>query len=182
MSSTCYFNCHPVLPKRTSPLLSILCWGPLGLWGKPLGGIRPLAIRGRFYQLVRWAIFQQIRDDLGRHQRRPFGVATQIHFSRGTCGRWVATTHIFLLFVAQLPLLGLSVQPSKCVAWSSFGREAFAVLPQGVIYASDGIRLLGLPLGTHDYVGGFLSSALEEERRVILMLNRQSIIALEHIL
>ena len=29
----------------------------------------------------------------------------------------------------------------------------------------DGIRLLGVPLGTEEYVGGFFSPALEEDRR-----------------
>ena len=71
----------------------------------------------------------------------------------------------FSHFIAQLALLGLSVQPSKCVAWSPSGLGAFVVLPGGVSYAPEGIRLLGVPLGTEEYVGDFLSSALEEDRR-----------------
>ena len=49
----------------------------------------------------------------------------------------------FLHFVAQLALLGPGVHTSKCVAWSPFGREAFGELPEGVGYATDGIRVLG---------------------------------------
>ena len=70
----------------------------------------------------------------------------------------------FSHFVAQLALLGLSVHPSKCVAWSPCELGVFAVLSEGVSYATEGIRLLGVPLGTEEYVGGFLSSALEEDR------------------
>ena len=54
----------------------------------------------------------------------------------------------FSHFVVQLALLGLSVQPSKFVAWSPSGLTAFAVLPKGVSYAIEGIRLLGVPLWT----------------------------------
>ena len=50
------------------------------------------------------------------------------------------------------------------MAWSPSGLGAFVVLPEGVSYATEGIRLLGIPLGTEEYVGGFLSSALEEDR------------------
>ena len=67
-------------------------------------------------------------------------------------------------FVAQLALLGLSVQPSKCVAWSPSKFGAFLILLEGVSYATEGIRLLGVPLRIEEYVGGFLSSALEEDR------------------
>ena len=70
----------------------------------------------------------------------------------------------FSHFVLQLALLGLSVQPPKCVAWSPSGFGVFPVLPEGVSYVTEGIRLLGVPLGTEEYVGGFLSSALEEDR------------------
>ena len=57
------------------------------------------------------------------------------------------------------------MQPSKCEAWSPSGRGAFDVLPDGVRYASDGVRVLGVPLGSAEYEGGFLVSALEEDRR-----------------
>ena len=41
----------------------------------------------------------------------------------------------FVHFDAQLALLDLCVQPSKCVAWSPSGPEVFAgVLPEGVSY------------------------------------------------
>ena len=70
----------------------------------------------------------------------------------------------FSHFVAQLALLRLSVQPSKCVAWFPSGLGAFVVLPEGVSYAMEGIRLLAVPLGREEYVGGFLSSALEDDR------------------
>ena len=43
----------------------------------------------------------------------------------------------FLHVVAQLALLGLIVQPSKCVTWSPSGLEVFAVLPKGVSHAID---------------------------------------------
>ena len=69
----------------------------------------------------------------------------------------------FLHFIAQLALL--IVQPSKCVSWSPSGLEAFAVLPECVSYATEGIRLLGVLLGAKGYVGGFLSLASEEDRR-----------------
>ena len=71
----------------------------------------------------------------------------------------------FLHFVVPLALLGLRVQPSKCVAWSRSGLEAFIVLLEGVNHATDRIRLLGVPLGTKEYAGDLLSSALEEDRR-----------------
>ena len=71
----------------------------------------------------------------------------------------------FSHFVAQLALLGLSVHPSKCVAWSPSRREAFAVLLEDISYATDGIRVLGVSLETQEFVGGFLSSTLEEDRR-----------------
>ena len=64
------------------------------------------------------------------------------------------------------------MQPSKCVAWSPAGLRAFGVLPEGVSYATEGIRLLGVPLGTEEYVGGFMSSALEEDRRGLDQLER----------
>ena len=66
----------------------------------------------------------------------------------------------FSYFVAQLVLLGIYVQPSKCHAWSPSKREAFGDLLEGVSYAAGGV-----PLGTKEYVGEFLSSALEEDRR-----------------
>ena len=50
------------------------------------------------------------------------------------------------------------------MAWSPSGLGAFVVLPEGVSYAMEGIRLLGVPLGTEEYVGGFLMVALEEDR------------------
>ena len=53
----------------------------------------------------------------------------------------------FLHFVAQLTLLVLNMQPSKCVAYSPSRLEASVVLPQGVSYATEGLRLLGVPLG-----------------------------------
>ena len=71
----------------------------------------------------------------------------------------------FVHFVVQLALLGLEVQPSKCVAWSPSRRGAFDVLPDGVGYASDGVRMLGMPLGSAEYEGGFFLPALEEDRR-----------------
>ena len=67
----------------------------------------------------------------------------------------------FVHFVVQLALLGLEVQPSKCVAWSPLGRGAFDVLLDGVRYASDGVRVLGVPLGSAEYEGDFLVSTLE---------------------
>ena len=39
------------------------------------------------------------------------------------------------------------------------------MLPDGVRYASEGVRVLGVPLGSAEYVGGLLVSALEEDRR-----------------
>ena len=76
----------------------------------------------------------------------------------------------FVHFVVQLALLGLEVQPSKCVAWSPSGRGAFDVLPDGVRYASDGVRVLGVPLGSAEYEGSFLVLALEEDRRGLYRL------------
>ena len=65
----------------------------------------------------------------------------------------------FLHFVAHLALLGLSVRPSKCVAWFPSRLEDFLILTEGVSYATEGIRLLGVPLGKEEYVRGLLSLA-----------------------
>ena len=50
------------------------------------------------------------------------------------------------------------------MAWSPSGFGVFLVLPEGVSYATEGLRLLGVLLGTEEYVGVFLSSALEDDR------------------
>lgn len=59
----------------------------------------------------------------------------------------------FLHDVAQFVLLGLCVQLSTYVTWSLSGLEAFALLPEGVSYATNGIQLSGAiqigPYWTH---------------------------------
>ena len=63
-------------------------------------------------------------------------------------GPFARVVEAFLRFNSQLALLDFSVQPSKYVAWYPSWLEAFAVIPEDVNYATDGIRLLGVPVGT----------------------------------
>ena len=72
----------------------------------------------------------------------------------------------FSHLAAQLALLDLDVQTSKSHAWSPSGSEVFAgILPEGVSYVPEGVRLLGVPMGSEEYVGEFLTLALEKDRR-----------------
>ena len=56
------------------------------------------------------------------------------------------------------------MQPSKCVAWSPSGLEAFEVLLEGINYATKGVRQLRILLAMEEYVGGVLPAALREDR------------------
>jgi len=54
-------------------------------------------------------------------------------------------------------VIGLSIQPQKCVVWSPFN------LPLDFNTPSKGIRVLGVPLGTLTFTSSFIKDALQED-------------------
>lgn len=63
---------------------------------------------------------------------------------------------------SELALLGLRVQPQKCLGWSPSGLPSDFVLPPGFVCPSDGIRVLGSPVGTESFCSTFISDTLRQ--------------------
>ncbi len=60
-------------------------------------------------------------------------------------------------------MIGLSIQPHKCVAWSHFGLLFDFNAPSQFTTPSKRIRILGVPLGTSSFTSSFIKDALLED-------------------
>jgi hypothetical protein len=65
-----------------------------------------------------------------------------------------STIHLaFDHFVSQLALMGLMMQPSKCLTWSPFNPLDFSP-PIGFCYPSNNIKILGISFGSTSFFNG----------------------------
>ncbi|KAL2612029.1 hypothetical protein R1flu_023721 [Riccia fluitans] len=61
----------------------------------------------------------------------------------------------------HLSTMGLTIQPTKCVAWSPSGLPSSLSLPPGFTLPFAGLRVLGAPIGSDSFKASFMRDALE---------------------
>ncbi|KAL2653713.1 hypothetical protein R1flu_021841 [Riccia fluitans] len=141
---------------------------------KPSGGVRPIVVGEVLYQLVACTLGFQFREALADHfSPLQFGVAT-----RGGCETmnnglgatldlhpdWVilqAIVPAFHTLEDHLLAVGLTVQPTKCAAWSPSGLSSSLSLLPGFSLPSAGLRVFGAPIGSDSFQASFVRDALE---------------------
>ncbi|KAL2632598.1 hypothetical protein R1flu_004077 [Riccia fluitans] len=62
----------------------------------------------------------------------------------------------------QLASVGLTIQPTKCTAWSPHGLPPSLSLPEGFRVSTTGLRILGAPLGPDSFVQTYAVETLQE--------------------
>jgi hypothetical protein len=72
-------------------------------------------------------------------------------------------TYVFDYFLTQLTLIGLRVKVSKSKLWSPLGISPSIEIPQGCILVTDGLHILGMPMGSQDFATHFLDEVLFED-------------------
>jgi hypothetical protein len=61
--------------------------------------------------------------------------------------------------LTQLALVGLKIKVSKCRLWSPLGISSSIEIPQGYILVINGLCILGVLMGSQDFVTHFLDEA-----------------------
>ncbi|KAL2649352.1 hypothetical protein R1flu_017480 [Riccia fluitans] len=61
----------------------------------------------------------------------------------------------------HLLVVGLTIQPTKCAAWSPFGLSSSLSLPLGFSLPFAGLCVLGTPIGSDSFQASFVRDALE---------------------
>ncbi|KAL2635415.1 hypothetical protein R1flu_006894 [Riccia fluitans] len=72
-----------------------------------------------------------------------------------------AVVPAFHTLEGHLSAVGLTVQPTKCAAWSPSGLSSSLSLPPGFSLPSAGLRVLGAPIGSDSFQASFVRDALE---------------------
>ncbi len=68
-------------------------------------------------------------------------------------------------FQTKLHVMGLSIQPQKCVAWSLSSLPPDFNTPSWFTTPFEGIRVLGVPLGTFIFTSSFIKNVLQKDAR-----------------
>jgi hypothetical protein len=71
--------------------------------------------------------------------------------------------HAFDHLLTQLALVGLRVKVSKCKLWSPSRTFSNINIPQGYTFVTDGLHILGVLMGSQDFVMHFLDGALFQD-------------------
>jgi hypothetical protein len=66
-------------------------------------------------------------------------------------------------FQIELRAISLSIQPQKCVAWSSSGLPPNFNTQSQFTTPFEGIKILGVPLGTITFTSSFIKEALQQD-------------------
>jgi hypothetical protein len=69
-------------------------------------------------------------------------------------------TYAFDHLLTQLALVGLKVKVSKCKLWNPLGISLGIKIFQGYILVTNGLHILGVPMGSQDFVTHFLDEVL----------------------
>ncbi|KAL2608814.1 hypothetical protein R1flu_027387 [Riccia fluitans] len=72
-----------------------------------------------------------------------------------------AVVPAFHTLEGHLSAVGLTVQPTKCAAWSPSGLSSSLSLPPWFSLPSTGLRVLGAPIGSDSFQASFVRDALE---------------------
>jgi hypothetical protein len=63
----------------------------------------------------------------------------------------------------ELALIGLRVKLSKCKLWSLSNISPNIEIPHGYTLVTDGLRILGVPVGSQDFASHFLDEVLSQD-------------------
>jgi hypothetical protein len=69
-------------------------------------------------------------------------------------------TRTFEHLLTQLALVRLKVKVSKCKVWSPLKESPGIEIPQGCALVLNGLHILGLSMGIHDFAAHFLDKVL----------------------
>jgi len=72
-------------------------------------------------------------------------------------------THAFDHLSTQLALIGLRVKVSKCKLWSPLKISPGIKILQGYTLVTDGLRILGVPMGFQNFATHFLDKVLSHD-------------------
>ncbi len=65
-------------------------------------------------------------------------------------------------FQTKLHVIGLSIQPHKCIAWPPFGLPWNFNAPSQFTTQFEGIKILGVPFGTLTFTSSFIKETLKK--------------------
>jgi hypothetical protein len=100
-----------------------------------------------------------IESSLGTKQNDPLRFPSLVDDTH-IVGPMNEVTRAFDHLSTQLTLVGLKVKVSKCKLWSPLKISPNIEIPQGYTLVLNGLRILGVSMGTQDFATHFLDKVL----------------------